>query len=211
MTRRCLPVIAILLMLAVNPGCQHLGSKGVVPAGSAPADPAGTGLTAAPPTVALQEEAVFAPGQLRAAEIPGEIAGLELTSRNFQASVTERAEALRRLALLHLAPQNPARSPALAAEAQSAYLQLRPGDPARQEGEIWLALILDRLESERLLRQQSEKIRDKERACAELGAEKQRLAQKIADQEAANAKLKADIEKLKFIDLSVEKKRKSFR
>lgn len=145
------------------------------------------------------------------AEQAAEIVGLELTSRNPRATAAEKAEALRRLALLHLAPQNPVRNLALAAETQAAYLQLRPPETARQEGEIWLALIRDRLASEQLQQQQSEKIREQERALAGLGAEKQRLAQKSAAQEAVNAQLEEDIEKLKSIDLSVEMKRKSFR
>lgn len=145
------------------------------------------------------------------AEQATEITGLELTSRNPQASDGERAEALRRLALLYLAPENPARNLALAAKSQAAYLQLQTQETARQEGEIWLALLREALESEQLLQQQTEKIREQERTLAGFGAEKQRLAQKIAAQEAVNAKLKADIEKLKSIDLSVEMKRKSFR
>lgn len=206
MIRRGRSIIAFLLMMVAVPGCQHRGPAAVAPRDSAPLEQAGQ-----EPAVAAQEESAFAPGSLRVEELSAKIAGLELTSRNPRASDAEKAEALRRLALLHLAPHNPARSLILAAEAQAAYLKLRPVEAARQEGEIWLALILDRLRDERLLQQQSEKIQERDRALAELGGEKQRLAQKIAAQEVVNAKLKADIEKLKFIDLSVEKKRKSFR
>lgn len=200
------PIIALLLLLAAIPGCQHLGPKVEGPKGQAPLEQVGQG-----PAVAIQEESAFTPGSLRVEELAAEISSLELTSRNPRASDAEKAEALRRLALLHLAPHNPARNLTLAAEAQAAYLKLQPPEAARQEGEIWLALVLDSLRVERLLQQQSEKIQERDRALAELGGEKQRLAQKIAAQETVNAKLKADIEKLKFIDLSVEKKRKSFR
>ncbi len=206
MIRRWWSVIAVLLMLAAASGCQHLGSKVAAPKGPDSAGQAGEGSA-----VAIREKAVFSPGSLRDEELSAEIANLELTSRDPQASNAEKAEALRRLALLYLAPHNPARNLTLAAEAQAAYLKLQPPEAARQEGEIWLALVLDSLRVERLLQQQSEKIQERDRVLAELGGEKQRLAQKIAAQETVNAKLKADIEKLKFIDLSVEKKRKSFR
>lgn len=206
MIQRGRSIVALMLLLAAVPGCQQLGPKAVAPIASAPLEQAGQ-----EPAVATQEESAFNPGSLRVEEISARIAGLKLISRNPQASDAEKAEALRCLALLHLAPHNPARNLMLAAEAQAAYIKLRPGESVRQEGEIWLALILDRLRDERLLQQQSEKIQERERVLAELGGEKQRLAQKIAAQETVNAKLKADIEKLKFIDLSVEKKRKSFR
>jgi hypothetical protein len=209
MTSRGRLAIVLLMVLAATVGCQSLGVKAPKP--PPPEEQAPLAQIIEEPAAAAPEESAFAPGNLRAVEIATEIGDLESISRNPRATDAEKAEALRRLALLHLAPHNPARDLALAAEAQAAYLELQPAGTARQEGEIWLALILERLGSERLLQQQSEKIREKDGALAGLGAEKQRLTQKIAAQETVNAKLKADIEKLKFIDLSVEKKRKSFR
>lgn len=190
--------LVLLLVLAVS-ACQHLDAKALPPR-EGPA-----------PVAARPQESPFTPGYLRAEEIPGEITKLAWTSRNPEATEAERAEALRRLALLHLVPKNPARSQALAAEAQADYLTMQPPEPARQEGEIWLNLINEGLAREQLLHQQSQKIREKEGALAELGEGKQRLTQKLAALEKVNAKLKEDIEKLKFIDLSVEKKRKNLR
>lgn len=205
MTRKQLPSLALLL-LAI-PGCQHLGAKAFPPReGPAPVAQAGESHG-----VATQKESPFAPGYLRPEEITGEISKLSLAVRNPGATGAERAEALRRMALLHLAPNNPSPSLALAAAAQADYLKLQPAETARQEGEIWLALIHEQLDRELLLQQRSEKIREKEGVLAELGQEKQRLAQKIAAMEGVNAKLKEDIEKLKFIDLALEKKRKNLR
>jgi hypothetical protein len=190
-------------------GCQHLGAK----AARLPPAEAQSPVAAieARPVSGVPEAPAFAPGNLRAEEIPGAIAGLELSLRNPQASEEEKAEALRRLALLHLAAHNPSRSLSLAAEAQKGYLKLRPAETAGQEGEIWLNLIEDTLAGEQLLQQQAEKIREKENTLRNLGAERQRLALQLANQEALNAKLKADIEKLKSIDISVAQKRNGAR
>lgn len=209
MNRRALPTLALLLGLGLPLGCRHLGGMTPPPpaASQVPAAVGGTEPTAASPA----RPPPFTPAAVRPEAIPGEIAALELAARDPAASAPEKAETLRRLALLHLDSRNPARSPKLAAAAHSAHLELLPDGATRQEAEIWLDLLREQLGSEQLLRQQSEKLRDKERALADLGAEKQRLGQKNAALETANAKLKDDIEKLKFIDLSVEKKRKTLR
>jgi len=204
--RSCWPLI-LLLALTASAGCQRLGGgvpkpqqeeeiRSELPEERSPPPP---------------QTPDFQPGNLRPEEYAAEISALETVARTSTANDRERAEAFRRLALLYLAPHNPARNLALAAEALASYLKLQPAGPARQEGEFWLALVQDSLACERLLQQQGEKTREKDAQLAELGAEKQRQAQKFAALEAANAKLKADIEKLKFIDLSVEKKRKNFR
>jgi len=206
MTRQRLPAL-VLLLLAALPGCQQLGTRGPAPL----ANP--TQVTKAPgsPASVRPEESAVTPGHQPTGNIPDAIAALELTCRNPQSTEAEKAEAWRHLAMLYLTPANPARSLTLAADAQTAYLQLLPAAKARQEGEIWLALILDALNSEQLRQQQSEKIREKDWRLTELNGEKQRLSQTLAALEAGNAKLRADIEKLKLIDISVEKKRKSFR
>ncbi|HSH13528.1 MAG TPA: hypothetical protein VLA15_07255, partial [Desulfurivibrionaceae bacterium] len=149
MTWLRLHLLDLLLVLAVS-GCQHLGAKALPPSPS----PA--------PVAARPQDSPFTPGYLRAEEIPGEIAKLAWLSRNPEATEAERTEALRRLALLHLAPKNPARSLAMAAEAQADYLTMQPPETARQEGEIWLNLIREGLAREHLQQQQSQKIREKE-------------------------------------------------
>lgn len=205
MTRLTLLLPAILLLL-VTPACRHFGARAMPETSPVPVAQARESHGTTP-----LHGSSFTPGNLRPEEIATEIAELELTSRNPLATAAERTEALRRLAVLHLLPNNPSRSLALAAKTQEAYLQSRPHETARQEGEIWLALILEKLDRDRLLQQNAKKNQEMAGALANLDAEKQRLAQKLAAQEAINTKLKGDIEKLKFIDLSVEKKRKNFR
>lgn len=206
MTRLRPHPLVLLLILAV-PGCQLLGAKDLPPGES----PAPVGQAAEHLKAATLRESPFTPGDLRPEEIPGEITKLVLISRNPEATEAERAEALRRLALLHLATRNPARSQALAAEALADHLNLLPPGLLRQEGQIWLNLIREGLTREQLQQQQSQKIRKKEDDLTELGEEIQRLVQKLAALEKVNAKQKEDIEKLKFIDLSMEKKRKNLR
>lgn len=201
--------ISLLVALTVCCGCQPLGDKVALPPVAPPPEtgaPAAEGVADVAP-----REDPFAPGSYSAEEIAGEIARLEKVTNHPLATEAEKGEAMRRLALLYLASQNATRNMGLAAEAQSGYLALRPAEPARQEGEIWLALIQEGLASEQLMQQQLKKIGEKERALDELVAEKQRLAVQLASLEAVNAKLKTDIEKLKFIDISVEQKRKSIR
>lgn len=206
MTRLRPHPLVLLLMLAVS-GCQLLGAKALPPGESpAPVGPAAEHRKAATP-----RESPFTPGNLQPEEIPGEISNLALISLDPQNPEAERAEALRRMALLHLAARNPARSLALAAKAQTDYLNLLPPGPSRQEGEIWLALVSEGLAGEQLLLRQSQKNRKKEGALTDLGEENQRLAQKLDALEKLNANLKEDIERLKFIDLSMEKKRKNLR
>ncbi|NTV14980.1 MAG: hypothetical protein HGA96_13780 [Desulfobulbaceae bacterium] len=212
MSRLTLAII-LLLILGTAPACTQFRPQSPPPdkADSATADSAETEQAAAAPVLPRPESATIHTGELLAEAIPDEISRLEAIARDHLASAAARSEGLRRLALLHLSPQNPARDLELAAAAQAAYLETLAPGVLRQEGEIWLDLIKAAQEGERLLRQQAAGNREKEKTLAALGAEKQRLLQKITALEASNTKLKGDIEKLKFIDLSMEKKRQSFR
>lgn len=201
----------LLLLLGTAPACTPMRPTDPTPplptAGEQSADQHGATVNAPPP-----ESSTTPPtAELPAEAIPGEISRLGRISQNSSAGPAEKAESLRRLALLHLSPQNPARDLELAAAAQAAYVETLSPGLLRQEGEIWLALINTAREDEQLQRRQAANIHEKDKALAALGAEKQRLLQKITGLEASNTKLKGDIEKLKFIDLSMEKKRQVFR
>ncbi len=205
MNRRAIH-ITLLWLLVIATACAPL------PAQPPPA-PTGSKANTAEATEQTIAHLTISPGnaanELRAEEIPGKISQLEAISRNPTISAAEKSDSLRQLTLLHLSPQNSARSFKLAAATQAAYVETLAPGALRQEGEIWLDLLKMARDSENLQRQQALDNRGKDQALAALGAEKQRLLQKITTLEASNAKLEGDIEKLKFIDLSMEKKRKN--
>ena len=122
-------------------------------------------------------------------------------------SAAERAKCLRLLALLHLSPDNPARDYYKAAAALEKLARVSPDEAERIEAAIWLSRVRE------LLAQQQELLafKEKERTCLDTEAENEQLEKRIVALQKNNSKLKQVIEELKHLDLSLEKKRKSFR
>jgi len=151
MTRLRLHPLALLLLLAVS-GCQFLGTQALPPReGPAPAAQAtravGCPLRRNPPSPRLPW-------------------GGRNSRRNHQTGLDQpesrghRGRKGRKPCVAWPCctwPQEPARSQALAAEAQADYLKMQLPETARQEGEIWLNLIHEGLAREQLLHQQSQK------------------------------------------------------
>jgi hypothetical protein len=140
------------------------------------------------------------------AAFPAEIARVE---RIVSAATDprEKAAAQHRLALLHLAPANPQRDLDQGAVALRIYVDQMAAGEARNENRLWLQILGERI----LLEKNAEGREGKNNRAAAHKLEVQELTRQIQDLAAANAKLQADIEKLKMIDLSVEKKRQSSR
>ena len=105
-------------------------------------------------------------------------------------------------------PANPQRDLHKSAVALQGYVEQIPDGLEKQENRIWLQLLRDKILQEKSLKALEE---GSGRVTTALEKEKQELNQRIQDLTNSNAKLKQDLEKLKMIDLSVEKKRKIYR
>lgn len=147
-----------------------------------------------------EKKGYIALNKLKPKDYQKAIVDLEREIRQGISSPQALAEAHRRLALLYLLPNNPMRNEKKAAKALRSYVKMSPEGTERLENSLWLQLLEEKLAL-------GERKRKELTAC---DAEKQRLAEQAEDLSAKNTKLNEDIEKLKLIDLSVEKKRKSF-
>lgn len=147
-----------------------------------------------------EKKGYIALNKLKPEDYPKAIADLEREISQGISSPQALAEANRRLALLYLLPKNPLRNENKAAKALRSYVKMLPEGTERLENSLWLQLLEEKLAlGER-----------KRKELSSFEAEKKRLAKQVEDLSAQNTKLNEDIEKLKLIDLSVEKKRKSF-
>ena len=110
-----------------------------------------------------------------------------------QASIKEKAEAHRQLAIIYLVPGNPKRSEKKAVDELGKYLEMTPGGLDKTEAASWATAIGSAKEYSEL-----------ERKVKKLAAENRQLREQ-------NTRLEDNIEKLKNLDLSLEKKKKNLR
>jgi len=146
--------------------------------------------------------------RLKSVDYPEAIADLERKINLLEPSSPVRAEAQHCLALLCLLPENPLRDESKAIAALQAYVEFLPEGTTKIEKGLLLQLLKEKLALEKNCTALREK---NKRNLTILEAEKQHLIMQVEDLTAKNAKLNEDIEKLKLIDLSVEKKRKNYR
>ena len=131
--------------------------------------------------------------QMEKADFAREIKKHTATTKSKQATIQEKAEAHRLLAIIYLIPRNPKQSEKKALNELGKYLEMTPGGLDRTTAASWATAI-----------RSTRNFRELERKVRKLGGENRQLT-------AHNAKLEEDIEKLKNLDLSLEKKKKSFR
>jgi hypothetical protein len=131
--------------------------------------------------------------QMKKADFAREIKKHTAITKSRQASTKEKAEAHRQLAIIYLIPRNPKRSEKKALNELGKYLEMTPGGLDRATAASWATAI-----------RSSRDYRELERKIKKLDSENRQLA-------THNAKLEENIEKLKNLDLSLEKKKKSFR
>jgi len=140
-----------------------------------------------------------------------ETAALNKKAAAIDASKAEKAEAHYRLAILQLNPRNPDLSYRKAEAALQKYRELTPADKLLPEATFWLAALQKLKELEEHQADLKKKISELRKQSDGLIKERTNLDKNYRDLEEVNGKLKKDIEKLKYLDLSLEKKRKSFR
>jgi len=193
MTGRAFFHLTLPLLLLAAAGCLPLQSR-------TSAD--------SPPYSKSRQVKTIALERLNPADFPPEIKRLEKAIDSANSSALEKAANQHRLALLYLLPANPHRDLHKGAVALQSYVKLIPDGLDKQENSIWLQLLQDRISQENSLKELEER---SGLATTALEKEKQQLSQQVQDLTNRNARLKQDLEKLKMIDLSVEKKRKSYR
>ena len=192
MTGRALVYLLLPLFLLSTSGCLPLFTQ----------------TDSSPSSTKIRKRDGLALDQLKPEDFQEEIKRLEKAYDSGGLSAPEKAENQHRLALLYLMPANPHRDLRKGAAALQNYLQQLPEGLAKTEGNLWLQLLRDKITLEKGYRELRERS-DSETAALE--KEKQHLSLRLKDLADDNAKLKQDLEKLKMIDLSVEKKRKSYR
>ena len=131
--------------------------------------------------------------QMEKADFAREIKKHTAITKSKQASIQEKAEAHRQLAIIYLIPRNPKQSEKKALNELGKYLEMTPEGLDRATAASWATAI-----------RSSRDFRELERKVKKIGSKNRKLA-------AHNAKLEENIEKLKNLDLSLEKKKKSFR
>ena len=127
------------------------------------------------------------------ADFAREIEKLTAIARSSQTSKQEKAEAHRQLAIIYLIPRNPKQDQDKAIAELGRFLEMNPGGLDQASAASWATA----LKSAREFR--------------ELENEKRQLAKANKKLAARNTRLEEDIEKLKNLDLSLEKKRQRFR
>lgn len=129
-----------------------------------------------------------------------EIKKLTMIAKSPQASAQEKAGAHRQLAIIYLIPRNPQQDQKKALDELGKFLEMSPGELDQAAASNWSTAIKSAGEYEKLARK-----------AKKLGSENRKLTEANRNLAASNARLEADIEKLKNLDFSLEKKRKSFR
>ncbi|MBU1686972.1 MAG: hypothetical protein KJ589_06440 [Proteobacteria bacterium] len=140
----------------------------------------------------------------------------------------KNAEVHRRLSLLYSSALNPRQDYQKAATELELFRELTPEGPARFESEVWRGVVKDvlgtrekllevqqGLDRERLELQQTNKKNQREidrlhQQSKELSGEITQLKATITELETERSKLTETINQLKYLDLNLEKKRKSF-
>lgn len=184
---------ALIILALLLPSCLPSGSSG--------------------PTSQVRINSVsgFKPSRLHPREYSARITELEQIAADSKANRRDKLQALHLLVLLHLAPDNPERSPVKAAAALTAWLEAAPQGQETEEGSIWLSMLRDYQDKEKLADDSAREMAEAEQSLSRLAEENNKLQQKLAKLEYANRELKEKIDKLKMIDLTVERKRKSMR
>jgi PBP1b-binding outer membrane lipoprotein LpoB len=121
-------------------------------------------------------------------------------TRSPQTSKQEKAEAHRQLAIIYLIPRNPKQDPNKATNELGKFLEMSPDGLDQASAASWATAI-----------KSAREYREMERKAKKLSGENRQLTKANKKLAARNAKLEEDIEKLKNLDLSLEKKRQLFR
>ncbi len=127
----------------------------------------------------------------------------------------------RELAHLHLSPNNPKRDLSQAASELKKYLETEKNVRARNDTENMLELLKEIGALDQKVTELQKKlhgtdaaqkfIKEKNSQIKQLSRENKALKKRQGELLADNKKLETTIEKLKFLDLNLEKKRKTFR
>ena len=140
----------------------------------------------------------FAPHKMTATDFKAETTRLKAITEKAKTAPNEKAEAYRRLAIIHLSPGNPKQDHKKALEELGKYLSLNSGKLDRSSAADWAKAI----ESAKECEQSRHKISRLEKKTREQGKNITRIKEK-------NIKLEKTIEQLKNLDLSLEKKRRN--
>jgi hypothetical protein len=138
--------------------------------------------------------------QMEKADFAREIGKLTGITRSPQTSKQEKAEAHRQLAIIYLIPRNPKQDPNKAINELGKFLEMSPGGLNQASAASWATAI-----------KSAREYRELERKAKELSNKNRQLVKANKKLATHNAKLEDDIEKLKNLDLSLEKKRQLFR
>jgi hypothetical protein len=138
--------------------------------------------------------------RMEKADFAREIKKLTEITRSPQTSKQEKAAAHRQLAIIYLIPRNPKQDQNKALKELGKFLEMSPGSLDQASAADWATAI-----------RSAREYRDLERKAKKLSNENRQQAKANKKLAARNAKLEEDIEKLKNLDLSLEKKRQRFR
>ena len=152
-------------------------------------------------------EVYFTPQENQSSDFATEIEKLIGISADTKASNIEKAEAHRRLAILYLNPKNPARDFRRAVDELGKFLELAPERLDAPTAASWATA----LKSGEELQAMQEEILNLKKQMARLNRNNRQLAKDKKDLKTANTEFAEIIEKLKQLDLSMEKKRRDLR
>lgn len=155
----------------------------------------------------------FAPQKFELADFAKETEKLSQITTTAETGNEDKAEAHRRLAILYLIPKNPGRDRQKAVEELGKFLELAPRGLDQAEAADWV-LALKTGEECRDLQEENLRLSvntarlDKEKK--KLAATSLRLAEEKEKLTAANAELTKTIERIKKLDLTLDKKRRDY-
>ena len=138
--------------------------------------------------------------QMEKADFAREIEKLTRITRSPQTSKQEKAAAHRQLAIIYLIPRNPGHDQNKAVDQLGKFLEMSPGGLDQASAASWATAL-----------KSAREYQDLERKAKKLGNKNRQLTKANKKLTSRNAKLEEDIEKLKNLDLSLEKKRQRFR
>ena len=156
----------------------------------------------------------FAPQKLHHTDFAKEIRKLTIISQDPKSSNLEKAEAHRRLAILHLIPRNPDSDFRSAANELGKFLEIAPDKFDDLSAASWATALKSGEEYQSLktkvaaLNEKNEQLQSK---AAELDKKNEQLTKEKKSLTISNTELMKTIENLKKLDLSLEKKRRNFR
>lgn len=149
----------------------------------------------------------FTPQALKAADFAREIEKLTLIIQNQTVSREKRSEAHRRLAILYLNPRNPERNFLKSIDELGEFVDSAPEKMDKAGAADWVTA----LKTGKELQDMRKKTTRLEKQLELLTEENQLLVNEKEGLEKTNSGLNKTIEKLKNLDLSLEKKRRTFR